>query len=106
MALFTQKIMSTNRYLLNPGTPEISLNIYDNTHSLIFYNEGAEKVRILFGTQNFGGSNYKTLGQYEYFAVEIGICEVNPSQRSVKIRLDNATNSAYVRIHQLVSAKR
>jgi len=106
MALFTKKIMSTNRYLLNAGTPEISLNLFDNAHSVVVYNEGVEKIKVLFGSQSYGASNFKLMDQFEYFAIEVGISEVNPSQRSIKIRLNNASNSSYVRIHQLVSSKR
>ena len=98
--------MSTNRYLLNSGTPEVSLDLYDNTHSVVIYNEGVEKIKVLFGIQSYATGNFKLMDQFEYFAIEVGISEVNPSQRSVKVRLNNATNSSYVRIHQLVSSKR
>jgi len=53
MALYTRKIMSTDRFELDQWTTEISMTLYDNTHSVIVYNEGAEKIRLLFGTQAY-----------------------------------------------------
>lgn len=106
MALFTRKIMSTDRYELDSSTVEVSLNLYDNTHSVIIYNEGSDSIRILFGSQNFGTQNFKTISSGGYYAVEVGISEINPSQRILKVRLDDTTSSTYVRIHQLVASKR
>jgi|TARA_R110002110_G_scaffold360763_1_gene570485 hypothetical protein len=106
MALYTKKLISTDRFEMDQFTTEISMTLYDNTHSVIVFNEGTEKIRVLFGTQAFAASNFKLLNADSLVAIEVGICEVNPSQRSIKVRLDDTNNSAYVRIHQLVSSKR
>ncbi|MAG26017.1 hypothetical protein CMI47_10600 [Candidatus Pacearchaeota archaeon] len=104
--LYTIKTMANNRYLLNSGTPERTVNLYDNTHNVIFYNEGTDSVKILFGIQSFGVSNFETLGVSSFLTVETRIAEMNPSERSFKLRLVDASSSAYVRVHQLVTSRR
>ena len=104
--LYTIKTMSTERYLLNNATPERTVNLYDNAHNVIFFNEGTDSVKILFGNQVFGVSNFETLGASSFLTVETQIAETNPSERSFKLRLVNVTSSAYVRVHQLVTCRR
>lgn len=106
MAFFTNKCVSTNRYLLNNSNQIQSLDLYDNTHSVLIYNEGAESIYILFGNQNFGANNFHTLTSGNYGAFEVGIAEMNPQQREVKLKIADSSNSSYVRIHQLVGSKR
>jgi hypothetical protein len=104
--LYTTKTMSNERYFLDNATPERSVNLYDNAHNVIFFNEGPDSVKILFGNQAFGASNFETLAVSSFLTVETQIAETNPSERSFKLRLVNVASSAYVRVHQLVTCRR